>query len=328
MSAVPGGGIQLDPTPPGAVRRTTTIAIQPQDTWAKGQTVTARGRDLARNLSGGVSVNHDGFAFDIDTNGRIAPNESDPGVPAELWGLHAQRGLRKNVAHLHLAQQLGPVDGLYDAMLDDVVGTTIASGYGRLHEAPGQPTDSFASLMRHTCIGFSTMHGRGEQFDVQQYFATKPPSIDFVPSDALAWHEDALMGPNSFRRRRMLQVAPAPNGVVEATGYFRDTFMTPDGTELIVHEYGLNATLSGPTFTIDDIAATPGSLPLDHCPLAARSALMLEGLPASQIDTAVRRDIAGPSACTHLNDELRSLRLVPALLALIPHEVRSAHTRH
>lgn len=331
MTAVPGGGIQLDPTPPGAVRRTTTIAITPRGEWAAGQTLTAVGRDLLHDHSNLVRASHDKFTVDIDPTGLIAPHGDDRGVPEELWGQHAQRGLRKKVSQLRSGQRgdgknlLGPAGGLYDAMLDDVVGTTLASGYGRLHEAPRAQTGSFAMHMRLNCVGFSTMHERGEEFDVQQYFETKPPSVEFVPDDVLAWHDDDLMQPNSFRRRRMLQVAPTPAGVVEVTGYFRDTFMTPDGAEKIVHEYGLNVTVSGPTFIVDSIEATPGSLPLEHCPLAARSALELEGLSLSQVDAVVRRDIAGPSACTHLNDELRNLRLVPTLLAL---QVRSARNHH
>lgn len=334
MNAVPGGGTQLEPTPSGAVRRTTTILITPRGRWAAGQTVTAKGRDLARDHNDDVRTSHDGFSFDIDPMGLILPNDGDRGVPVELWGQHAQRGLRKNVAHLRSAQPgdghqlLGPVHGLYDAMLDDVVGATLASGYGRLHEAPHAQTSTFASLMQLNCVGFSTMHERGEEFDTQRYFANKPPNIEFVPDEALAWHDDDPMRPNSFRRRRMLQVAPTAEGSVSVTGYFRDTFMTGNGDEKVVHEYGLNATVSGPTFTVDSIEATPGSLPLDHCPLAAPTALTLRGLDLSQVDATVRHDIAGPSACTHLNDELRSLRLVPTLLTLNRPEVRSARTHH
>lgn len=321
MTAVPGGGVQLAPTPPGAVRRTTTIEMAPRGTWAAGQTLTAIGRDLARSHSDVVRTDHDELTFDIDPAGLIAPR-GGRGVPEELWGRPAQHGLRKNVAQLRSAQRdggdllLGPQGGLYDSMLDDVVGTTLASGYGRLHEGmPGQ-ADNFAARMSLTCVGFSTMHERGEEFNVQRFFEKKPLSIEFVPEDVLTWHEDRSMLPNSFRRRRMLQVAPTSDGVVGVTGYFRDTFMTPDGAERVVHEYGLHATVSGPTFILESIEAAPGDLPLDHCPLAARSALKLEGLCLSEVNEAVRRDIAGPAACTHLNDELRNLRLVPALLAL------------
>lgn len=308
------------------------MVIAPRGTWADGQTLTAIGRDLIRSPDDVVHTNRDRLTFDIDAAGLIAPSSAPDGgraVPEALWGLPAQRGLRKNVAHLRDAATdrgehlLGSEGGLYDAMLDDIVGTTIASGYGRLAEAPAEHSGNFASHMRQTCIGFSTMHERREEFDVRRYLQQKQPSVDFVPADALAWHEDAPMRPRSFRRRRMLQVAPLGDGAVAVTGYFRDTFMTPEGAEKVVHEYGLDAIVSGPTFILDSIEASPGNLPLDHCPLAARSALRLEGLPLSEIETAVRRDLAGPAACTHLNDELRNLRLVPALLDLLDDQIRT-----
>lgn len=331
MTAVPGGGPHLAPTPLGGVRRTTTMVIAPQGTWAEGQTLTTVGRDLIRSPDDVIRTNHDQLTFDIDAAGLIAPPSTPDGgraVPEALWGLPAQRGLRKNVAHLRDTapdrgeQLLGPDGGLYDAMLDDVVGTTLASGYGRLFEAPAEHSGNLALHMSQTCIGFHTMHERREEFDVQRYFEKKQPSVDFVPADTVAWHQDDPMRPRSFRRRRMLQVAPLGDAVA-VTGYFRDTFMTPEGTEKVVHEYGLDAIVSGPTLILDSVEASPGSLPLDHCPLASRSALRLEGLPLSEVETAVRRDLAGPAACTHLNDELRNLRLVPALLDLLDDQIRT-----
>ena len=326
MSAVPGGGILLGPTPDGATRRTTTIMVAPRGDWLSDQRVTAIGRDLCRTAGDGVRMEHDGFSFDIDAAGLIVPDETPSGsgrrVPEELRGQFAQRGLRKRVAELRADQRssasvlLGPEGGLFDTLLDDVVGTSLASGYGMLYEGSNATSGSqIGSAMRMTCVGFNTMNARGEVFDVQRYFEKKPPSIEFVEDDPLVWHDDLPMRPNTFRRRRMLQVAPQPTGQVAVTGYFRDTFMRPDGVEMVVHEYGLNATVSGRPLVLDSVEAVPGNLPLDHCPLAARSALTLEGLPLTEVEQAVRRDVAGPAGCTHLNDELRALRLVQTLIA-------------
>lgn len=322
MSAVPGG-TQLGPVPLGATRRTTTLLVTPRGGWAEGQVVTAIGRNLSRHESGEVSTAHERFAFDIDAAGLIVPHASGPTVPEQLRGLSAQRGLRKAVTRLRAdlggEGLVGSDGGLTDALLDDIVGTSVASGYGRLYEGSlRQAGGGISSAMRLTCIGFSTMHQRGEEFDVQRYFEKKPPSIEFVPPDPLAWHEDLPMPPDAFRRRRMLQVEPSGEGTVAVTGYFRDTFMRPDGVEMVVHEYGLRATVSGDPLTLESVEAVPGNLPLDHCPMAAGSALGLAGLPLTEVETAVRRELTGPAGCTHLNDELRSLRLVRALMAPSP----------
>ncbi|WP_457209022.1 hypothetical protein, partial [Nocardioides sp. P5_C9_2] len=109
MSAVPGGGILLGPTPDGATRRTTTIMVAPRVDWLSGQRVTAIGRDLCRTAGDGVRMEHDGLSFDIDAAGNIVPDEtpSGPGrrVPEELRGQFAQRGMRKRVAELRADQR-------------------------------------------------------------------------------------------------------------------------------------------------------------------------------------------------------------------------------
>ena len=322
MTVVPGGAPQIGPTPRGAVRRTSTLVIEPRGSWAEGQSVTATGRDLVHAPTGDIRTEHDQLTFDLDPAGLLVPR-GERTVPAPLRGQSVRRGLRKRVAELRGARPggadelLGPAGGLFDAMLDDVVGTALASGYGRLHEESSGHTVDLAAHMSSTCLGFSTMHARGERFDVDRYFDTKQPSVDFVPHDDLAWHEDRPVRPLSFRRRRMLQVAPTTDGVVSVTGYSRDTFAGPDGVEMVVHEYGLDAIVSGSPLVLESVDASPGHLPLDHCPLAAGTAVSLAGLALSEVETAVRRDIAGPAGCTHLNDELRNLRLVPALLALL-----------
>lgn len=324
MTAVPGG-TQLGPVPIGATRRTTTLLVTPRRTWTNGQAVAAIGRDLTREESDEVHTRHERFAFDIDAAGLILPHDSGPTVPEQLRGLSAQRGLRKAVTRLRADRAaggeglVGSAGSLTDALLDDIVGTSVASGYGRLYEGSlRQAGGGISSAMRLTCVGFSTMHQHGVQFDVQRYFEKKPPSIEFVPPDPLAWHDDLPMPPDSFRRRRMLQVEPSGDGVVAVTGYFRDTFMRPDGVEMVVHEYGLTATVSGHPLALDSVEAVPGNLPLDHCPMAAVSALGLVGLPLTEVEAAVRRELTGPAGCTHLNDELRSLRLVRALVAPTP----------
>lgn len=329
MFAIPHNGSVLAPTPPGAVRCTTTLTAIPHRDWASGQTVSAVGRHLLHTTDGIAHTRHDNLAVDVDQAGLILPRRNGRTVPEQLRGRPAQRGLRKAVAELRDSLEdngeslMGPPGGLYDTLLDDVVGTTIASGYGRLQEGPAGPAPEFVGHMRRTCVGFSTMHRRGEEFDTTRYLDSKPLSVEFVSSDPLAWHADRAMTPNSFRRRRMLQVQPGHGSNFAVTGYFRDTFMSYEGVERVVHEYGVTANVSGPPFVVNALKALPGDLPLAYCPLAARSATALEGLGLAEIDGVVRREVAGPASCTHLNDELRSLRLVPALL-----DFRTARTHH
>jgi hypothetical protein len=94
---------------------------------------------------------------------------------------------------------------------------------------------------------------------------------------------------------------------------FRDTYVQADGTETVLHEYGLWAALDPLTLRIKALEATPRVLPWDECPMAAASASRLIGAPVADVRQLVRQSFSGTSTCTHLNDLLRSLESLVAL---------------
>ncbi|SHN17833.1 DUF2889 domain-containing protein [Cryptosporangium aurantiacum] len=96
---------------------------------------------------------------------------------------------------------------------------------------------------------------------------------------------------------------------------FRDTYADPDGLETVLHEYELSATLDAATLTVQQIEAVPRVLPAPECPWAAASASRLVGVPVIELRQRVGRELRGTATCTHLNDLLRSLAGIPALLA-------------
>ena len=55
-------------------------------------------------------------------------------------------------------------------------------------------------------------------------------------------------------------------------------------------------------------------LPWFECPEAAGSAERLVGRPLDGLRASVRAEFLGTSTCTHLNDALRALEDVPALV--------------
>ncbi|SHN15791.1 Protein of unknown function [Cryptosporangium aurantiacum] len=95
---------------------------------------------------------------------------------------------------------------------------------------------------------------------------------------------------------------------------FRDTYSDPDGLETVLHEYELSALLDVDSLVITQIEAVPRVLPAPECPWAAASAGRLVGIPVSELRTKVGRELRGTTTCTHLNDLLRSITDVPALL--------------
>jgi hypothetical protein len=59
-------------------------------------------------------------------------------------------------------------------------------------------------------------------------------------------------------------------------------------------------------------------LPWFECPQAAASAARLTGRPLAGLRPAVRAEFLGPTTCTHLNDTLRALEDVAALINALP----------
>ena len=130
--------------------------------------------------------------------------------------------------------------------------------------------------------------------------------------DPLAWPSLAALPPGGMRRLRLLDVVPGELFAIYA--WFRDTHRSLAGDETIVHEYRVDARVEPSTGQIVDIVATPAVLPHVECPQAAWSATRLMGSRLPGLRAEVRSAFVGPSTCTHLNDQLRSLADVLALV--------------
>jgi hypothetical protein len=101
---------------------------------------------------------------------------------------------------------------------------------------------------------------------------------------------------------------------VAVDAMFRDSCRAPDGTEMSVHEYTMNATVDAATATIVDISADPRVLPFVECPSAAGNVSRLVGRRVADFRTTVVESLNGTDCCTHLNDALRALAEVPVLM--------------
>ena len=112
---------------------------------------------------------------------------------------------------------------------------------------------------------------------------------------------------------RRIDVRPGAPTTVDVL--FRDSYVRPDGLETVIHEYTLAMEVDA-TGIVSSCEATPRVLPWVECPAAASSASRLLGLPVAGLRRHVRDTFVGTSTCTHLNDTLRALEDVPALLEL------------
>ncbi|MDZ7791721.1 MAG: DUF2889 domain-containing protein [Xanthomonadales bacterium] len=116
---------------------------------------------------------------------------------------------------------------------------------------------------------------------------------------------------NALRRRRRIDVCP---GIpVRVDSMFRDSHMTIDEVETVLHEYGLRVAIDPETGGIVSARAEPRVLPWPECGDAAASARELVGRRLAGLSRAIRSEMLGPSTCTHLNDLMRALEGVEHL---------------
>src|SRR5690606_42045775 len=89
------------------------------------------------------------------------------------------------------------------------------------------------------------------------------------------------------------------------------------GGRAAVHEYRVRATAERDTGALLTLDAVPRALPFPECPLAAGNLGRLLGTPLTELRDLVPRTLRGVDGCTHLNDAVRALSDVPALVAAL-----------
>jgi hypothetical protein len=122
---------------------------------------------------------------------------------------------------------------------------------------------------------------------------------------------------HGMRRRRRLDITPPDAGQVHFDAHFRDSHVDADGAETIVHEYAVVGAVELATLTITAVTATVRVLPWQECPGAIDSASRVVGMRCAELRQRIRGEFVGTSTCTHLNDTLRSLGDVAALVEQI-----------
>ena len=298
----------------GVLRRTSTIDTHPAGTDSSD--VDLRARDAVGLEEGGVDV-----LGEVRVRAHLAERVIDEIAAdpydarlARLLGSRVGPGFRSAVTKL-LPDEVARA-GLLNLLLDDWVGAALVSGYSTQHAAimlgieenlPAGTADHMADI----CAGFA------ENASLVPY-AKRNGTIPSVhgpvapPLDLAGIHTVEPLRPHGMRRFRRLDLRP--DGDFGA--HFRDSHVDDDGVETIVHEYTVVGSVDTETRTIASVAATVRVLPWQECPGAIGSAARTQGMTLSQLRDRVRADFVGTSTCTHLNDTLRAIADLDALLDL------------
>jgi hypothetical protein len=309
---------------PGSVRRTTSVDLVRPDGMVGPLVITGRGRDLATVGSAAPVVVGEArteLVVAYTTDRTVTAVEASPPVAGveSLLGVRAGSGFRRALAER--LPDLVAGGSLVHLLFDETPPATLISGSAmarqgalRLAVDPTAPHRSPLGI----CAGWQA---GGAMFDAiaetgLPLLGWGPPAPDPTPADdPWAWHEVGDLPPASMRRRRLLDVAAGPDGTIEVAVRFRDSYWEPDGTETVVHEYRLDASVDPDGWIVRSVGAVPGPLPAPECPSAAASAERLVGRSLVGLRDVVRDEFTGVTTCTHLNDVLRSLADVPVLWA-------------
>jgi len=315
----------------GSVRRTSTVDM----VWPGGLGtplhLVGRARDLVTPSAGeprvvGTASMHVGMAeYRTITSIEVTPGRDGiEGLLGAVGGAELRSvldrvlpGEREAATPLHL-------------LLDDVAGTSLISGFAwtrarpearemmkRAMSARGGPMGPPGMRKgRIICSGlrpdgWADTHWKNE---MSPDSGLVPAGDLGTPHDPLAWHEFPPDPEVGMRRHRRIDVW-REGDVLRVDAFFRDACREPDGSQLALHEYSVDARVDASSLTLVSVEATPRVLPFPECQWAAPHAGSLVGMPVGGFRTRVQETLTELRACTHLNDMLRCLAEVPALVA-------------
>lgn len=302
---------------PGAVRRTSTIDTHPDG--AGGFQADLRARDVRIEPDGAVQVVE---YVVVSARLRAGLIEHISGADERLGQLRGSRvgpGFRAGIAKL-LGTDVARSTPLH-LLLDDWVGAALVSGYGVQHAAIVAGTeppmgDGVADRMTGICSGFApdaaVVDFARRNLLIPCVHGPLAPALAGPADDAL--HPTELLRPHGMRRMRRLDVLPYDDESVGFDAHFRDSHVDGTGAETIVHEYTVVGRVALGSRTIDEIEATARVLPWQECPGALASAGRVKGMAVAELRNRIRTEFVGTSTCTHLNDTLRALGDLDALL--------------
>jgi hypothetical protein len=285
------------------LRRTSTIDTHPAGTGESS--VDLRARDISADVLGEVRMR-------AHLTDRVI-DDIDNGLDA-LVGNRVGPGFRSTVGKLFPEEVRGAT--LLHLLLDDWVGAALVSGYAVQHAAINLGIEEkigpgVADHMAGICAGFasdaSLVPYAKRNGTIPSVHGPLAPSLD-----GLEMHAVEPLRAHGMRRLRRLDLNPDDG----FSAHFRDSHVDGDGVETIVHEYTVVGELDTSTRTVTSVDASVQVLPWQECPGAIGSAARVAGMTLADMRARIRTEFVGTSTCTHLNDTLRALADLDALLNL------------
>jgi hypothetical protein len=312
-----------------SIRRTSTIDSS-WPTGFRGPTVLfGRARDLQTHQRHAQTtvVAEDWIELEISPDGRIErlmANRHQKTL-SELAGLPLGGRFRKAFSDA-LPQEVSAGSPLH-LLLDDACSAYKVTPWvwtrwdkeiqRELRQAALPKLDAAGALrgVADVCAGYRQgSSGLGADGGPNLQLQSCTPVGDFRRADdAFGWH--ALTAQTGVAMRRARRMDAWLEGAVQVDAWFQDSGTAPGGDgRLAVHEYRLSAEADQMADQLISVNAVAAVLPFPECPSAVANVQRLVGQPLSTLRQMVLTELPGALGCTHLNDVLRCLADVPALV--------------
>jgi hypothetical protein len=291
--------------------------------------VDGRSRDLLTPVDGEPRVlAEDAVSVGVALDRTIEDVATEPTRPAISRLVGATGGGRlRSVIDETVPDERANGTPLY-LLLDDLAGATLIAPFAWSQSSDDWQQRAAERIRAHPdaarlvhrqmegiCAGFrpgsSALAPDGTvRVDQRHNVAAVPPLV--APDDPIGWH--TLDEPPLVAMRRARRIDVWSTGThLRIDAMFRDSCWRPDGTEVAVHEYCVDATVDMSTGRIDEVHADPRVLPYPECPAAAPNVSRLVGVDARDLRSEVLVQLRATDCCTHLNDALRALAEVPVI---------------
>ena len=306
----------------GSARRTSSIDVCWPNGRAGNMLLVGRARDIVTPRSAGPPTicREDAFKASLRPDRAIVAIEATPACPAllRLVGERGGGGLRRVLENV-VPEQRRAATPLY-LILDDISGASLVAGWAWSQWDPDWLANGRAALKGFDlekafvsrtgiCSGFAP---GSSAFDPGTDRAGTPAPDLRHPDDPDGWHEFTVQDGVGMRRARRIDVWR--DDVIVVDSAFQDSASTPAGGRSVVHEYRLHLTADPASLRVLSVEAEPRVLPFVECTSAPANLTRLIGASLPELRDRVLAELRGTAGCTHLNDALRALAQVPALL--------------
>jgi hypothetical protein len=287
--------------------------------------LVGRARDVVTAAAGGAPLlcAEDSFDALLRADRTIVAIEANPPRPA-LANLVGSRGggrLRFALEEV-VPEERRNATPLY-LILDDISGASLIAPWAWSQWDPNWLASARTAITESQwekmlqeregiCTGFAPGSSSLDPHRIADRTGGTPAPDLRHPEDPEGWHPFTIQNAVGMRRARRIDVRLDKVIVIDAA--FQDSAATPDGRRAALHEYQLAVTADPVSLRLLSIEATPRVLPFAECPGATMNLSRLLGARLPQLRQTVLDELPGTLGCTHLNDALRALAEVPALV--------------